>query len=78
NTNTVSIGRVSFADAPFEKIYDPAHPMADADGNVEMSNVNLMIEMADGREAHRSYEANLASFKQARQMYSGLLELLKR
>jgi len=37
-----------------------------------------MVEMADGREAGRSYEANLAMFDQARQMSTGLMELLRK
>jgi flagellar basal-body rod protein FlgC len=52
--------------------------MAGEDGYYESSNVNLMIEIADAREAQRSYEANLRMFDQARQMTSSLLELLRR
>lgn len=74
----VKVGRVSLSGTPMEEKYDPANPMADASGYVEQSNVNLMVEMADAREANRSYEANLATFQQARQMYSSLLDLLKR
>ena len=42
------------------------------------SNVNLVLEIADAREANRSYEANLRMFDQARQMASSLLDLLRR
>ena len=38
----------------------------------------VLTEMADAREASRSYEANLRVFEQARQMSSSLLELLRR
>ena len=61
-----------------EQLYDPSHPMADATGYVTSSNVSLMVEMADMREANRTYEANLNSFQQARNMYSSLLDILKR
>jgi flagellar basal-body rod protein FlgC len=37
-----------------------------------------MIELADAREAQRSYEANLKMFEQARKMSSSLMELLRR
>ncbi|TKW65315.1 MAG: flagellar basal body rod protein FlgC [Paracoccus denitrificans] len=60
------------------EIYDPAHPMADARGFYDGSNVDLVIEMADAREASRSYEANLRVFEQSRQMSSSLLDLLRR
>ena len=59
-------------------IHDPSHPLANADGLYEGSNVTLTIEMADAREAQRSYEANLRSFDNARQMTRSLLELLRR
>lgn len=59
-------------------IYDPSNPLADADGNYSGSNVDLMIEVADAREAQRSYEANLKMFDQARQMSANLMDLLRR
>ena len=37
-----------------------------------------MIEMADAREAQRSYEANLKIFEQTRQMSARLMDLLRR
>lgn len=60
------------------RIYDPAHPMADEQGYYLGSNVDLVIEMADAREAQRSYEANLRMFDQTRQMSSAVLDLLRR
>ena len=63
---------------PGEEIYDPGHPMADASGHYTGSNVDLVIEIADAREAQRSYEANLKMFDQARQMSSGLMDLLRK
>lgn len=61
-----------------ERVYDPTHPMADPTGHVDMSNVELLTEIADAREARRSYEANLNVFDQARRMYDGVLDLLRR
>jgi len=52
--------------------------MADEAGTYEGSNVDLVIELADAREAQRSYEANLRIFDQIRQMSSSLNELLRR
>lgn len=60
------------------RIYDPTHPMADDSGHYDGSNVNLLIEITDAREAQRSYEANLKMFDQVRRMSSALMELLKR
>lgn len=61
-----------------EQEFNPSHPMADGEGYVTLSNVSLVTEMADLREANRTYEANLNSFQQARNMYSSLLEVLRR
>lgn len=70
--------RTSLDQTPGEQEFNPAHPMADGDGYVTLSNVSLVTEMADLREANRSYEANLNSFQQARNMYSSLLDVLRR
>ncbi len=60
------------------RIYDPSHPLADAEGYYQGSNVDLMIEVADAREASRSYEANLKMFEQVREMQTALMDLLRR
>lgn len=74
----VEAGRVNLDRSELEKVYDPSHPMADETGHFMGSNVDLIIEIADAREAQRSYEANLKMFDQARQMSSSLMELLRR
>lgn len=61
----------------FHNEFDPGNPAADAKGMVKMPNVNVLIEMADLREANRSYDANLQSIKQTREMITSTLELLK-
>lgn len=70
--------RVQLDQAEGERRFDPAHPMADGEGYVTMSNVSLVTEMADMREANRTYDANLNSFQQARTMYKSLLDVLRR
>ncbi|GLQ28484.1 flagellar basal body rod protein FlgC [Sulfitobacter pacificus] len=71
-------GRVRLDKSELEKIHDPTHPMADDTGHYDGSNVDLLIELADAREAQRSYEANLKVFEQTRKMSSGLMDLLRR
>ncbi|MFO7759403.1 MAG: flagellar basal body rod protein FlgC [Roseovarius sp.] len=75
---TVETGNVQLDRRELSRIYDPGHPLADETGQYDGSNVDLMIEIADAREAQRSYEANLKMFDQARQMSSRLMELLRR
>ena len=78
DTGLVETGRVRLDDSPLQQIYDPSHPLADANGNYDGSNVNLLLEIADAREAQRSYEANLKLFDQVRQMSSSLMDILRR
>jgi len=77
-TTRVEIGRMFLDQTPGEEVFDPSHPFANEDGYVTMSNVNMMTEFADAREATRSYEAGLEVFSQARDMYKSLLDILKR
>ena len=75
---TVQTGRVQLDRSPLAKVYDPGNPLADETGHYDGSNVNLVVEIADAREAQRSYEANLKIFDQARQMTQSLFDLLRR
>ncbi len=74
----VQAGRVQLDRRDLSRIHDPSHPLADESGHYLGSNVDLMIEIADAREAQRSYEANLKMFDQTRQMSSSLMELLRK
>lgn len=71
-------GDVRLDKSPLTRLHDPSHPLADETGHYEASNVDLIIEIADSREAQRSYEANLKMFDQTRQMSSSLMDLLRR
>lgn len=75
---SVQLGPVQLDRAELPSIFDPSHPMADESGHYDGSNVDLIIELADAREAQRSYEATLKMFEQTRKMSSQLNELLKR
>ncbi|MFO1105068.1 MAG: flagellar basal body rod protein FlgC [Amaricoccus sp.] len=75
---TVKAGPMQLDQSELLQVYDPTNPLADKNGYYQGSNVDLMVEIADAREANRSYEANLRLFDQARQMASSLLGLLRR
>lgn len=74
----VQAGPVQLDRRELPLIHDPGHVLADETGHYLGSSVDLMIEIADAREAQRSYEANLRMFDQARQMNQSLLALLRR
>jgi flagellar basal-body rod protein FlgC len=74
---SVEIKRIGLDKSAFQTEYDPGNPAADQKGIVKYPNVNVMIEMADMREANRSYEANLQSIRQARDLISSTIDLLR-
>jgi flagellar basal-body rod protein FlgC len=78
DSGQVETTRVRLDQSPLARVYDPGNPLADETGHYDGSNVDLVIEIADAREAQRSYEANLKIFDQARQMTQSLFELLRR
>jgi flagellar basal-body rod protein FlgC len=57
--------------------FQPGHEAADDNGYVKMPNVNVLVEMADMREANRGYEANLQVIKQARDLISMTIDLMR-
>lgn len=77
-TGRVGTGPVTLDQSTLPQIFDPSHPMANETGYYDGSNVDLVVEIADAREAQRSYEANLKLFDQTKQMSKSLLELLRR
>ena len=73
----VRVAEVGKDTSAFIEQYDPSHPAADARGYVKYPNVNMVVEMADMREANRSYEANLQVGKQARELISMTIDHLR-
>jgi flagellar basal-body rod protein FlgC len=63
--------------SPGKLVYDPGHPDANADGYVEMPNVDTVTEMVDLISSSRAYEANVTAMQSAKQMFSKTLELLR-
>ena len=62
---------------PFRLQYDPGHPDANAQGYVEMPNVNPVTEMVDLISASRGYEANVTAMQTAKSMFSKTLDILR-
>jgi flagellar basal-body rod protein FlgC len=57
------------------KRYDPNNPLADKDGYIYKSNVNIMEEMANMISASRSYQNNVEILNTAKQMMLATLKL---
>ena len=73
----VNTTAISSDPSEFPTEYMPGHQAADANGYVRMPNVNTLVEMADMREANRTYQANLQVIKQARELISMTIDLLR-
>tara|TARA_R110002095_G_C4055084_1_gene218238 strand:+ start:91 stop:504 length:414 start_codon:yes stop_codon:yes gene_type:complete len=76
--NRVRMTDVARDESEFTLEYDPGHPAADESGYVRTSNVSMLVEMMDMREALRSYEANLNMIENSRRMQERALDLLRR
>ena len=63
--------------SPFRLTHDPGNPAANGKGEVKMPNVDPVLELADLREANHGYQANLQVIRQARDLFSLTLDLLK-
>lgn len=75
NLQGVKISDIKLDETKGEVIYNPEHPHADENGNVQMPNVNLPFEMVDMLTATRAYEANLAVVRNAKQMATQALSI---
>ncbi len=73
----VEVNSIDRDPSAFPVEFQPGNEAADANGYVKMPNVNVLIEMADMTEANRSYEANLQVVKQARDLISMTIDLMR-
>jgi flagellar basal-body rod protein FlgC len=58
-------------------VYDPSNPDANAQGYVQMPNVDTVTEMTDLIDSSRAYEANVTAMQASKQMFSKTLDLLR-
>ena len=75
--NGVKVTRIVEDETPFELGYNPSHADANAEGYVEMPNVDPLREMVDLMSATRSYEANVTVFNANKNMLLKALEIGK-
>lgn len=76
-TTTPRVRSIELDSKPFPVELRPGHPAADENGFLKLPNVDPIIEIADLKEAGRSYQANLQTMKQIRELVSMTLDLLK-
>ncbi len=64
----VKAGPVVEDQGPQRLVYQPSHPQANAQGYVEMPNVNMVEEMVNMLSASRSYQTNVDTLNAAKSM----------
>ncbi|MBW3083938.1 Flagellar basal-body rod protein FlgC [Austwickia sp. TVS 96-490-7B] len=66
-----------FGDPKGRVVSDPTHPLADADGNVRVPDIDMGSQMAQLMIAQRSYQANLAVVDRSKSMYEAAIGIGK-
>lgn len=81
----VRVAEIATDNGPFKKVYDPGSPFAAEEtdpsrdlkeGYVNHPNVDTTIEMINGMEAFRAYEANVTAAESSKRMMAQALQLL--
>jgi flagellar basal-body rod protein FlgC len=73
--NGAQVGGVLLGDSTGRMVYEPEHPLADADGMVRYPDIDLGSQMSQLVMAQRGYQANLAVVDRARDAYEAALQL---
>lgn len=74
-TGVVTTSVTTDATTPLRQEYDPTSPDANADGYVQLPNVDLVTEMTDLTSANRSYQANATVLNAIKQMALRALDI---
>ncbi len=74
-SNGVRVESIQESEEPTKMIYDPNHPDADADGYVELPNINVVEEMVDMVSASKAYEANSVVAENVKTMIQSALNI---
>ena len=61
--------------SPPRRVHDPRHPLADANGYVNMPNVNVIEEMVNMISASRSYQTNAEMMNTAKTLLLKTLQI---
>lgn len=74
----VAVYSIEAQNLPPRRVYEPAHPQADAQGYVQYPGFDHAAEMALMVKTSRAYEANIVALNAARQMSARALDIGRR
>lgn len=75
NAGGVQVGGIALGDVKGRVVQQPDHPLADAEGNVRVPDIDLAEQMTQLIIAQRGYQANLAVVGRAHDAYEAALKL---
>lgn len=71
----VFVKGIQYGDAEGRIVYQPGHPLADADGNVKYPDIDMGEQMGALIMAQRGYQMNAQVVDRARETYLAALEI---
>ena len=71
----VQVAEIAQDPSDLKLVYDPTHPDANADGYVEMPNVDLVKEITDAMAATQAYSANVTALNTLKTVVAKALEI---
>ncbi|MCE9581659.1 MAG: flagellar basal body rod protein FlgC [Planctomycetes bacterium] len=72
----VHVEKVVTDRSPFRMEHDPGNPDANAEGFVQMPNVNPVVEMVNMMDATRAYELNVTAMDATKGLFTAALRIL--
>ena len=74
-TSGVYVAGAAYGSAEGRMVYEPDHPLADANGYVRYPDIDLASQMAQLIMAQRGYQANAAVVDRAKETYQAALQI---
>jgi flagellar basal-body rod protein FlgC len=75
-TAGVHVEKIVSDTSPFRLEHDTGNPDANAEGFVQMPNVNPVVEMVNMMDASRAYELNVTAMDATKGLFSAALRIL--
>jgi flagellar basal-body rod protein FlgC len=74
-TSGAYVAGAAYGDAEGRVVYQPDHPLADADGNVRYPDIDMAEQMGQLIMAQRGYQANASVVDRAKATYEAALQI---
>ena len=71
----VQVGGIALGSAEGRLVYEPDHPLANADGYVRYPDIDMGSQMSQLIMAQRAYQANAAVVDRAKETYTAALQI---